>query len=114
MTVATHGEFETCDAFKQKFYQQYFPPSVMKRLRREFMDLRQGPEEPVMQYMDIYDYLRQFVGDLVRDESEDMYYFGDGLKPDIGYYVVSIGAMTITEIYERALAHETYYLGRVA
>ncbi|KAK9118389.1 hypothetical protein Scep_016482 [Stephania cephalantha] len=49
MTVATHREFETCDAFKQKFYQQYFLPSVMKRLRREFIDLRQGPDELVMQ-----------------------------------------------------------------
>ncbi|KAK9088805.1 hypothetical protein Scep_027887 [Stephania cephalantha] len=57
MTVATHEDFETWDAFKQKFYQQYFPPSVMKRLRREFMDWRQGPEETVMHYMDRYDYL---------------------------------------------------------
>ncbi|KAK9148220.1 hypothetical protein Scep_006977 [Stephania cephalantha] len=67
-----------------------------------------------MHYMDRYDYLRQFAGDLVRDESEDVYHFGDGLRPDIGYYVVSSGARTCTEIYERALAHETYYLGRVA
>ncbi|KAK9084502.1 hypothetical protein Syun_031501 [Stephania yunnanensis] len=57
MIVATHGEFETWDAFKQKFYQQYFLLSVMMRLRREFMDLRQGPEQTVMHYMDRYDYL---------------------------------------------------------
>ncbi|KAK9106598.1 hypothetical protein Syun_022609 [Stephania yunnanensis] len=86
----------------------------MKRLRIEFMDLRQGPEEPVMQYKDRYAYLRQFAGDLVRDESEDVYHFGDGLRPDIRYYIVSSGARTLTEIYERALAHETYYLGGVA
>ncbi|KAK9126072.1 hypothetical protein Scep_014918 [Stephania cephalantha] len=48
MTIATHREFETWDSFKHKFYEQYFPLSVMKRLRIEFMDLRQGPEEPVM------------------------------------------------------------------
>ncbi|KAK9112168.1 hypothetical protein Scep_019687 [Stephania cephalantha] len=114
MTVATHGEFETWDVFKQKFYQRYFPHSVMKRLMREFMDLRQGSEEHVMQYMDIYDYLHQFAGDLVKDESEDVYHFGDGLRSGIGYHVVTTGGRTLIEMYERALAHETYYLGRVA
>ncbi|KAK9157419.1 hypothetical protein Scep_003993 [Stephania cephalantha] len=64
--------------------------------------------------MDIYYYQHQFTGDLVRDESEDVYHFGDGLRPDIGYFVISSGARTLTEIYERALTHETYYLGRVA
>ncbi|KAK9147347.1 hypothetical protein Scep_006104 [Stephania cephalantha] len=113
-TIAAEGEFESWDAFKTKFYQQYFPLAVMKRLRKEFKNLRRRADESVMSYRDRYDYLRQFAGDLVREAMDDVYYFGDGLRPDIGFYVVSSGATTLCEIFERALAHETYYLGRVA
>ncbi|KAK9119500.1 hypothetical protein Scep_017593 [Stephania cephalantha] len=113
-TIAAEGEFESWDAFKTKFYQQYFPPAVMKRLRKEFMNLRQGPDETVMRFRDRYGYLRQFAGDLVKEDADDVYNFGDGLRSDIGFYVVSSGARTLGEIFERALAHETYYMSRVA
>ncbi|KAK9111828.1 hypothetical protein Scep_019347 [Stephania cephalantha] len=86
----------------------------MKRLRKEFMNLRQGPDEIVMRFRDRYGYLRQFVGDLVKEDADDVYHFGDGLRSDIGFYVVSSGARTLGEIFERALAHETYYMSRVA
>ncbi|KAK9121482.1 hypothetical protein Syun_019099 [Stephania yunnanensis] len=67
-----------------------------------------------MQYMDRYDYLRLFARDLVRDDSKDVYHFADGLRPKLGYHVVTTGIRTLTEIYESTLSHETYYLGRVA
>ncbi|KAK9088935.1 hypothetical protein Scep_028017 [Stephania cephalantha] len=83
-TIAAEGEFESWDAFKTKFYQQYFPPAVMKRLRKEFMKLRQGADETVMSYRDRYNYLRQFTRDLVKEDADDVYHFGDGLRSDIG------------------------------
>ncbi|KAK9114283.1 hypothetical protein Syun_021080 [Stephania yunnanensis] len=113
-TIAAEGEFESWDAFKTKFYQQYFPPAVMKRLRKEFMNIRQGADETVMRYRDRYGYLKQFAGDLVKEDADEVYYFGDGLRPDIGFYLASSGAKTLGEIFERALAHETYYMSRVA
>ncbi|KAK9168806.1 hypothetical protein Syun_000946 [Stephania yunnanensis] len=92
--IAAEGEFESWDAFKTKFYQQYFPHAVMKRLRKEFMNLRQGVDETVMSYRNKYGYLRQFAGDLVKEDADDVYHFGDGLRPDIGFYMVSSGAKT--------------------
>ncbi|KAK9147873.1 hypothetical protein Scep_006630 [Stephania cephalantha] len=95
------------------FIQHYFPPAMIKRLRKEFMNLRQKSDESVMSYRDIYGYLRQFTGDLVKEDLDDVYHFGDGLKLDIEFYVVNSCAKNSGEIYERALSHETYYLGRV-
>ncbi|KAK9082931.1 hypothetical protein Scep_029402 [Stephania cephalantha] len=112
-TIAAEGEFESWDAFKTKFYQQYFPSAVMKRLRKEFMNLRQGADETVMRCRQI----RLFEAVCRRScegGCDDVYHFGDGLRPDIGFYVVSSGAKTLGEIFERALAHETYYMSRVA
>ncbi|KAK9094453.1 hypothetical protein Scep_025922 [Stephania cephalantha] len=50
----------------------------------------------------------------VRNDSEDVYHFGSRLRPDIGFYVITSGARTLGEIYERALSHKTYYLRKVA
>ncbi|KAK9149065.1 hypothetical protein Scep_007822 [Stephania cephalantha] len=113
-TIAAEGEFESWDAFKTKFYQQYFPPAVMKRLRKEFMNLRQGADETVMRYRDRYGYLRRFAGDLVKEDADYVYHFGDGLRPILGFMWSVQGAKTLGEIFERALAHETYYMSRVA
>ncbi|KAK9151072.1 hypothetical protein Syun_009381 [Stephania yunnanensis] len=54
----------------------------MKRLRNEFMNLKQGADESVMNCRERYDYLRQFVGDLVKEDVDDVYHFGDGLRLD--------------------------------
>ncbi|KAK9098168.1 hypothetical protein Syun_025213 [Stephania yunnanensis] len=61
----------------------------MKRLRKKFMNLRQGPDETVMNYRDRYGYLRQFAGDFAKKDADDVYHISDELKPDIGFYVVS-------------------------
>ncbi|KAK9135935.1 hypothetical protein Syun_015265 [Stephania yunnanensis] len=86
----------------------------MKKLRKEFMNLKQGADETVMRYRDRYGYSRQFAGDLVKEDIDDVYHFGDRLRPYIGFYVVSSGARTLREIFKRALAQETYYMSRVA
>ncbi|KAK9148333.1 hypothetical protein Scep_007090 [Stephania cephalantha] len=68
-----------------------------------------GSNESVMSYRNRYDHLRQFARDLVREDSDDVYHFEDGLRLDIIFYVVSSGARTLGEIYERALSHETLF-----
>ncbi|KAK9135452.1 hypothetical protein Syun_014782 [Stephania yunnanensis] len=87
-TIAAEEEFESWDVFKTKLYEQYFPPAMKKWLRKEFMNLRQGADETVIRYRDRYGYLRQFAGDLVKEDANDVYHFGDGLMPDIEFYVV--------------------------
>ncbi|KAK9105590.1 hypothetical protein Scep_022434 [Stephania cephalantha] len=62
----------------------------MKRLRKEFTNLRQGADERVMRYRDRDKAIRERLPrDLVKKDSDDVYHFSDGLMPDIGFYVVS-------------------------
>ncbi|KAK9160730.1 hypothetical protein Syun_007071 [Stephania yunnanensis] len=85
---------------------------MLQRLKKKFMSLKQAEGEIVMKYRDRYGYMRQFAGDLVKNDADDVFYFGDGLKPNIARHIVGTGPCTLQEIYERALAQETYELGR--
>ncbi|KAK9151813.1 hypothetical protein Syun_010122 [Stephania yunnanensis] len=111
-TVASRGSFTSWADFKVEFYKQYFPVSMLQRLKKKFMSLKQAEGETVMKYRDRYGYMRQFAGDLVKNDADDAFYFGDRLKPNIARHIVGTGARTLQEIYERALAQETYELGR--
>ncbi|KAK9087543.1 hypothetical protein Syun_029937 [Stephania yunnanensis] len=85
---------------------------MLQRLKKKFMSLKQAEGETVMKYCDRYGYMRQFAGDLVKNDADDAFYFGDGLKPNITRHIIGTGARTLQEIYERALAQEIYELGR--
>ncbi|KAK9087179.1 hypothetical protein Syun_029573 [Stephania yunnanensis] len=111
-TVASRGSFTSWTNFEVEFYKQYFSASMLQRLKKKFMSLKQAEGETVMKYRDRYGYMRQFAGDLVKNDADDAFYFGDGLKPNIARHIVGTGACTLQEIYERALAQETYELGR--
>ncbi|KAK9135565.1 hypothetical protein Syun_014895 [Stephania yunnanensis] len=109
----THGEPITWDGFRQAFYDQYIPREIQLRLRQEFLCLRQG-NRTVVQYMERFRYLLQFAGDLASTARDQVHYFGVGLRDEIASAVVSSGAHTLQEIYERALSHETYLIFRAA
>ncbi|KAK9167043.1 hypothetical protein Scep_002234 [Stephania cephalantha] len=111
-TMASRGSFTSWAYFKVEFYKQYFSASMLQRLKKKFMSLRQAEEETVMMYRDRYGYMRQFAGDLVKNDADDAFYFGDGLRPNIARHVIGTGARTLQEIYERALVQKTYELGR--
>ncbi|KAK9083863.1 hypothetical protein Scep_030334 [Stephania cephalantha] len=40
--IASWGSFTSWDDFKKEFYKMYFPALLMKRLKKQFMNLRQA------------------------------------------------------------------------
>ncbi|KAK9148084.1 hypothetical protein Scep_006841 [Stephania cephalantha] len=65
-----------------------------------------------MQYMERFRHLLQFSLDVAGTERLQIYYFTRGVDDRIASAVVSTGATTLQEIFDRALAHETYLLQR--
>ncbi|KAK9147491.1 hypothetical protein Scep_006248 [Stephania cephalantha] len=107
----THPEPTTWAEFRELFYDQYIPMEVRLRLREEFLSLRQG-SRTLMQYMERFRHLLQFSLDVAGTERLQIYYFTRGFDDMIASAVVSTGATTLQEIFDRALARETYILQR--
>ncbi|KAK9162437.1 hypothetical protein Syun_003339 [Stephania yunnanensis] len=66
-----------------------------------------------MQYIERFRHLFQFSLDVAGTERLHIYYFTRGVDDRIASAVVSTGATTLLEIFDGALAHETYLLQRV-
>ncbi|KAK9166264.1 hypothetical protein Scep_001455 [Stephania cephalantha] len=107
----THPEPTTWAEFKELFYDQYIPMEVRLRLREEFLALRQV-NRTLMQYMERFRHLLQFSLDVAGTERLQIYYFTRGVDDRIASVVVSTGATTLHEIFDKALAQETYILHR--
>ncbi|KAK9140169.1 hypothetical protein Scep_009850 [Stephania cephalantha] len=106
----THPGPTTWAEFRELFYDQYIPMEVRLRLMEEFLALRQG-SRTLMRYMERFRHLLQF-SRMSRDERLQIYYFTRGIDDMIAAAVVSTGATTLQEIFDKALAHETYLLQR--
>ncbi|KAK9132425.1 hypothetical protein Scep_011953 [Stephania cephalantha] len=85
---------------------------MVKTMKKKFMTQRQVEGEIVMSYRDKYGYFIQFTRDLVTNDANDAFYFGDGLRWDITRSIVSTSARSLQETYEWALSYGTYELGR--
>ncbi|KAK9157732.1 hypothetical protein Scep_004306 [Stephania cephalantha] len=107
----THPEPTIWAEFRELFYDQYIPMEVRLRLMEEFLALRQG-SRTLMQYMERFRHLLQFSLDVAGTERLQIYYFTRGIDDRIAAAVVSTGATTLHEIFDKALAHETYLLQR--
>ncbi|KAK9151626.1 hypothetical protein Syun_009935 [Stephania yunnanensis] len=87
--ITTRGVPRDWIDFKTQFNQKYFPPTVLRAKRNEFMALRQGTNESVMEYMGRFSSLLPYAGGSVDTETDRVYYFTEGLLLTIGGSVVT-------------------------
>ncbi|KAK9104774.1 hypothetical protein Scep_021618 [Stephania cephalantha] len=99
--------------FRELFYDQYIPVEVRLRLMEEFLARKHG-NQTLMQYMERFRHLLQFSLDVAGTERLQIYYFTRGVDDKIASVIVSTGATTLQEIFDRALAYETYLLQRAS
>ncbi|KAK9096925.1 hypothetical protein Sjap_022422 [Stephania japonica] len=108
--ITTRGTPRDWIDFKTQFNQKYFPPTVLRAKRNEFMALRQSTDESVMDYMGRFIALLPYCWRICRYEGDRVYYFTEGLLPTIGGSVVTTQPETLQIAYERSLARESYLL----
>ncbi|KAK9110130.1 hypothetical protein Sjap_018190 [Stephania japonica] len=108
--ITTRGTPRDWIDFKTQFNQKYFPPTVLRAKRNEFMTLRQSTDESVMDYMGRFIALLPYAGGSADTETDRVYYFTEGLLPTIGGSVVTTQPETLQIVYERSLARESYLL----
>ncbi|KAK9144993.1 hypothetical protein Sjap_004896 [Stephania japonica] len=111
MTItATKGIPKDWIEFKTQFNQKYFPPTVFRAKRNEFMALRQSADESMMEYMDKFISLLPYVGGFAYTEADRVYYFTEDLLPVVRGFVVVTEPKSLQRAYERSLAKESYLL----
>ncbi|KAK9159711.1 hypothetical protein Syun_006052 [Stephania yunnanensis] len=106
-----HLKPTTWAEFRELFYYEFIPKQVRLRLREGFLALRQG-NRLLMQHMGRFRYLLLFSMDVAGTEMLQNYYFIIGVDERIADAIVSTGATTLQEVYDRALSYETLLLER--
>ncbi|KAK9115872.1 hypothetical protein Sjap_014819 [Stephania japonica] len=106
--VSTRGVPRDWIEFKTQFKMKYFPPTVMRAKRNEFTSLRQLANESVMEYMGRFLQLLPYAGGSASTEADRVYYFIEGLLPEIGGAIITTEPGTLQRTYERSLARESY------
>ncbi|KAK9103159.1 hypothetical protein Sjap_020413 [Stephania japonica] len=106
--VSTRGIPRDWIEFKTQFKMKYFPPTVMRAKRNEFTSLRQLADESVMEYMGRFLQLLPYAGGSASTEADRVYYFIEGLLPEIGGAIITTEPGTLQRTYERSLARESY------
>ncbi|KAK9123468.1 hypothetical protein Sjap_013070 [Stephania japonica] len=76
--------------------------------RNEFTSLRQGDDESVMSYMGRFVALLPYAEGSTDSETDRVYYFTEGLLPDVGGFVISTEPKTLQRAYEWSLERESY------
>lgn len=72
------------------------------------MNLRQGPDELVLDYMGRYLRLSQYASGVADTEVDQVYYFAEGLRSEIRSFVMTTEPETLHRAYERSLVRERY------
>jgi Retroviral aspartyl protease/RNase H-like domain found in reverse transcriptase/Reverse transcriptase (RNA-dependent DNA polymerase)/Integrase zinc binding domain/Retrotransposon gag protein/Zinc knuckle len=92
-------------AFKDVFYEQYFPDSIRNQKEIEFMELVQA-NMTVAQYDAKFTELSRFATHLVNDESRKARLFERGLRDEIRSDVIALKLPLKSQVLDRALIIE--------
>lgn len=91
--------------FRELFFGKYFTADVKSRLKREFMNLRQG-DITVAEYIRRFDRGCHFVPLIENDADEKLRHFLDGLKPTIRRDVMLLDPVDYAAATTRAFRAE--------
>lgn len=91
--------------FRELFFGKYFTAGVRSRLKREFMNLRQG-DLSVAEFIHKFDRGCHFVPMIANDEKEKLRHFMDSLRPIIRRDVMLMKPVDYAEATSCAFAAE--------
>ena len=89
------------DTFKRLFKRKFFPTSELRKMERQFQNLKQG-NMTVGEYATEFGQLSRFAKNLVADPEDRAKRLRHGLREEIRTHVISGGAKTYERILERA------------
>ncbi|XP_059639069.1 uncharacterized protein LOC132281375 [Cornus florida] len=94
------------DAYKDLFYNKFFPATKRWELHKEFISLFQNNSMTVTDYENKFTSLSRFASEIVSKESDKVHKFVEGLHHQIRTFVAEQCLQTYTEAVERALIVE--------
>ncbi|CAM8928949.1 unnamed protein product [Rhodiola kirilowii] len=74
------GSIQTWDQMQKRFLNKYYPSGRAMQVRRQFQDLRQGPNETMYEYVEKFQALEQSCGNLELPKKLIVEYMLEGLR----------------------------------
>src|SRR3954466_6886625 len=103
--VQTGGQMMTWDEFKVKFRRNHMPPGLIKRMRDEFRELKQG-RMIVVEYLDKFLSLARYAPDEIDNEHKKKEIFLNGLHDEMQTVLVNIPFADIEALVDSAIQME--------
>src|SRR3954465_4216955 len=101
----TGGQMMTWDEFKVKFSRTHVPPGLIKRMRDEFRELKQG-RMTVVEYRDKFLSLARYAPDEIDTEAKKKKRFLNGLHAEMQTVLVNIPFVDIEALVDSAIQME--------
>jgi hypothetical protein len=89
--------------FREVFRAHYIPKALMEIKFNEFLDLKQGEEESVMEYFERFTRLSQYVLDFVNTNEKKKFYFLRGLNKKLQCLMATSSAERYSEVVSQAI-----------
>ena len=99
------GQLPTWEEFKAKFSKTHVPPGLIKRMRDEFRELKQG-RMMVVEYRDKFFSLARYAPDEIDTEEKKKERFLNGLHDEMQLVLVSIQFADIEALVDAAIQME--------
>lgn len=105
--AATTRNSLTWDDFRGKFFEQYCPVDLQRRLEKEFLDLKQG-KMTVLEYETEFNKKARFAQRFLTTEQDRIEHFIGGLRKEIRSFIVSRDISSYSKVveYARRCEHE--------
>jgi hypothetical protein len=89
--------------FREVFRARHIPKALMEIKFNEFLDLKQGEEDSVIEYFESFTRLSQYVLDFVNTNEKKKYYFLRGLNLKLQLLMATSSAKNYTEVVSQAI-----------
>ncbi|XP_024964672.1 uncharacterized protein LOC112504948 [Cynara cardunculus var. scolymus] len=98
---ATTRNSLTWDEFQKKFFEQYCPVDLQRRLEKDLLDLKQG-KMTILDYETEFNKKERFAQRFLSSEQDKIEHFIGGLRKEIRSFVVSRDGSSFSKIVEYA------------
>src|SRR6516165_9091594 len=106
------GQGISWEAFKEAFFENYFPMSLRAQKVDEFHALRQTETMTVVEYAHQFQSLGQYSPAIMKDEAAKMYRFKAGLRAELHNALAISRPTTYKEMYDAAVHYESSTRGK--
>jgi hypothetical protein len=103
LALQPDGHQISCAEFQEVFQTRYILKALMEIKFNEFLDLKQGEEESVMEYFERFTCLSQYVLDFVNTNEKKKFYFLCGLNEKLQCLMATSLAERYNEVVSQAV-----------